>query len=354
MASVASAGEAVARIAYLSSDVILAVQPAPGSYHDFSDPLRSYAARRKPGLIAKDGPEVLTLRHNVDPLLSAFQPLRSGKLLSVTASSSVLLTSIPHLYKLAQYPIVLHIVVGSDFSDLTAVRQSGFIFLHSETIQEAQDVAISAHALAIKIGKGVIHFFDPANSAADDPISAEGRELLKALLDPDANLSNRRKQDESVALYVDEGRRAKITEASGEDGKFHGNSMTLVTGQSFENTSTKGASSIGSSVRGSSADSRPTVTSATSVGSLNTRLVTSDDILDTINAVWSQIKLATGRSYHAFEYSGPSDAQSALFLFGSTGLFVDELREAKPSDGFASLDSEKDYQVGSRVTRRLN
>lgn len=281
--------------------------------------------------------KVLTLRHNVDPLLSAFEPLRSGKLLSVTAPSSVLLASIPHLYKLAQYPIVIHIAVGSDFSELSAVRQSGFIFLHSETIQEAQDVTISAHALAIKTGKGVIHFFDPANSAADDPISAEGRGLLQALLDPDANLSNRRKQDESVALYVDEGRRANITEASGEDGQLHGNSMTLVTGQPFENTSTKGGSSIGSSVRGSSADSRPTVTSATSVSSLNTRLVTSDDILDTINAIWSQIKLATGRSYHAFEYSGPSDAQSALFLFGSTGLFVDELREARPSDGFASL-----------------
>lgn len=281
--------------------------------------------------------KVLTLRHNVDPLLSAFELLRSGKLLSVTASSSVLLASIPHLYKLAQYPIVIHIAVGSDFSDLAAVRQSGFIFLHSETIQEAQDVAISAHALAIKIGKGVVHFFDPANSAADDPIAAEGRGLLQALLDPDANLSKRRKQDESVALYVDEGRRANITEISGEDGRFLGNGMTPATSQPLETTSAKGGSSIGSSVRGSSADSRPTVTSATSVSSMNTRLVTSDDILDTINAIWSQIKLTTGRSYHAFEYSGPSDAQSALFLFGSTGLFVDELREARPSDGFASL-----------------
>lgn len=114
------------------------------------------------GWIYAHNPKVQALRHNADPLLSAFQPLRSGKLVSVTTASSILLTSIPHLYKLAQLPIVLHVALHPlnypDYSEITAIRQSGFVFLQSETLQEAQDIALSAHALAIRSGKGIIHF----------------------------------------------------------------------------------------------------------------------------------------------------------------------------------------------------
>ncbi|KAL8862160.1 MAG: hypothetical protein Q9178_001616 [Gyalolechia marmorata] len=343
MATIRTAGEAVAKVAYLSSHVVLSVQPALAIDSEFSRHLHGYSDTQLPGLVAEKGPEIVALRHNVDPLLSAFQPLRSGKLVAVTTSSSVLLSSIPHLYKLAQYPIVLHVSLEAspnpDYSTITAIRQSGFVFLQSETLQESQDLALTAHALAIKSGKGVLHFFDPANSRDDSPIHTEDRDLVRDVLGLDSARASRVAASDCTSLYVDDGRRATIAaehssvseESQSEDIVAHdASSRTLL-----EKNSSAGGSSVGSSVRESSADSRPTVSSATSIESSTIRAVTSDDVYEFVAAIWTKISRTTGRSYQAFEYTGPENAESALFIFGSTGMFVDELGAAKSSDEFA-------------------
>ncbi|KAL8689370.1 MAG: hypothetical protein Q9218_004948 [Villophora microphyllina] len=338
-------GVVVARIAYLSSDVVLSVQPALASDSEFSKHLYSHAARRSPGLVANEAPEdtqVISVRHNVDPLLSTFQPLRSGKLVSVTTSSNILLPSIPHLYKLAQYPIVLHVSLHPfdypDYSEVTAIRQCGFTFLQSETLQEAQDLALSAHALAIKSGKGVIHFFDPANSKNDVPIRNEDRDLVRKVLDVGSWRAIQGTQDENSYLYVDDGRRATVTEGGPsalDDSQTETDVAKKAPSPGANKSPNREASSVGSSVRESSADSRPTVSSATSMDSSITRPVTSEDIYEYLTAIWSQIEKVTGRRYQAFEYTGPEDAQSALFVFGSTGLFVDVLGAANSSEEFS-------------------
>ena len=283
------------------------------------------------------------IRHNVDPLLSAFQPLRSGKLVSVTTSSSILLPSIPHLYKLAQYPIVLHVALHPfgypDYSQITSIRQCGFIFLQSETLREGQDIALSAHALAAKTGKGVIHFFDPANSKDDYPIPVEDLDLVKKILGTNGGAEYRSPSVRGSSLYVDEGIRPTITTNSNLNALADGSAESALTKEAAiegegKDTRLEG-SSTGSSARESSADSRPTLSSATSVTSISIQPVTSDDISTFLSEIWSLISTATGRSYRAFEYSGPDDAESALFVFGSTGLFVDEILAAKPSDEFA-------------------
>ena len=284
--------------------------------------------------------KVQSLRHNVDPLLSAFQPLRSGKLVSATTSSSILLSSIPHLYKLAQYPIVIHVSLHPsnqpDYSEITAIRQAGFTFLQSETIQEGQDIALSAHALAIRSGKGVIHFFDTANSKDDDPIQAEEANLVRSLLDLDSAKAYQSTTISSSSLYVDEGKQANFTKPSIPTTNDREDGVAKASPAQSQGKGTSGdGSSVGSSVRESSVDSRPTISSATSMGSVTTRPVTSEDTHNFLLDIWSQISAATGRNYQAFEYSGPDDAESALFVFGSTGLFVDEILAAKPSDEFA-------------------
>ncbi|KAL8697782.1 MAG: hypothetical protein Q9224_002145 [Gallowayella concinna] len=343
MAYIQTAGEAVARIAYISSHVVLSIQPALAIDTAFSKHLHHYSTSRSPGLVANDPPQIFPLRHNVDPLLSAFQPLRSGKLVSVTTSSAVLLPSIPHLYKLAQFPIVLHVSLhpssSPDYSEITAIRQSGFIFLQSETLQESQDLALSAHALAIKSGKGVIHFFDPENSRHDAPIECEDRDLVSNVLELDSPRIVRPAKDENTFLYVDDGRRATISEEnslaprSSQSERENAKDTSPQTGT--DKGSTGGGSSVGSSVRESSADSRPTISSATSVESTVVRPVTSDDVYDFLDTIWTKIHQATGRSYRTFEYTGPENAEFALFIFGSTGLFVDELGASKSSDEFA-------------------
>ena len=284
------------------------------------------------------------IRHNADPLVSVFQHIRSGKLVSVTTSSSILLPSIPHLYKLAQYPIVIHVSLQPsnypDFSEITSIRQSGFTFLQSETLQEAQDIALSAHGLAIKSGKGVIHFFDASNSAEDDAIPYEDRDLVKRTLHLDAARAFQSSVIGGSSLHVDDGRTATITETNLPTLNDHGSPSdvaTPTTDKALSKATSAENSSVGSSRRDSSVDSRPTVSSATSIDSTVTRPVTSEDIYDMVTEIWSHISSATARNYHAFEYTGPSDAESVLFIFGSTGLFVDEIQQAQSSDDFSKF-----------------
>src|SRR3954451_14071386 len=133
--------------------------------------------------------QIETIRHNADPLLSVFAPIQNGKLVAVTTSSSILISSVPHLYRLANFPVVIHVSLQPsqypDYSSITSIRNSGFTFLQSETLQEAQDIALTAHALAIKSGKGVIHFFSPGTSAQDNTIPAEDENVVKEILDID-------------------------------------------------------------------------------------------------------------------------------------------------------------------------
>lgn len=350
----------MARIAYVASDVVLSVQPALGVDSEFSAHLHRFAANKAPGLVGKNIPEVRpsaartkdilifhnlaqvqVIKHNADPLLSAFRPLRSGKLVSVTAPSSILISSIPHLYKLAQYPIVIHVALHPlnrpDYSEITSIRQSGFVFLQSETLQEGLDIALSAHALAIKSGKGVIHFFDPANSRDNDSIALEDRRLVRGVLDLGAARLYQSTTIDGSTLYVDDGKEVLVTETAFPT--LRAPPYTPTQKDTPIQSVVKGAkgdvSSPASSPRASIADSRPTLSSATSINSTTTRPISSDDILGILVEIWSQIRLATGRIYNAFEYTGPSYAESALFIFGSTAVFVDGIQAATPSDEYA-------------------
>ena len=280
-----------------------------------------------------------TIRQNTDPLLSAFQPLRSGKLVSVTASSSILLSSIPHLSKLAHYPIVIHVSLHPlhhpNYSEITSIRHSGFVFLQSETLQEGLDIALTAHALAIKSGKGVIHFFDPANSQLDKPIPLEDKALVKNVIDLSAARAYQVSVIDESTLYADTGRRAVISDSGVDVSESKITPTNDLALNSSAHIPSGEENSVKSSVRGSSAGSTLTTSSVTSLGSTIIRPVTSDDIYGALTEIWSRISSATGRHYQAFEYSGPGDAELALFIFGSTGIFVDEIQVAKPSDDFA-------------------
>ena len=266
--------------------------------------------------------------------------MRLGKLVSFTTPSSVLLASVPHLYKLAQYPVVIHVSLHPlglpDYSDITAIRQSGFTFLQSETLQESQDIAITAHALAIKSGKGVIHFFDIDNSKKDTPIAIEDAEMVRTMLDIDFSRTYQSINFEGATLYVDEGHQAMTTDNNIGSTNGHRN-LTSSTEQSQSQGNSQGGSSIGSSARESSTDSRPTLSSMTSIDSVRNHPVSSEDIHNFVTMIWSKFRSLTGRVYQPFEYTGPSDAEAAIFIFGSTGIFIDAIEDAGPSDGFADL-----------------
>ena len=296
--------------------------------------------------------QIQPVRHNVDPFLSAFRPIRSGKLVSFTAQSSILLPAVPHLYKLAQYPIVIHVSLQPssypDYSDITAIRQSGFSFLQSETLQEAQDIALTAHALAIKSGKGVIHFFDSSNSKDDDPIPYENESLVRALIDPSTARDRQTNGTGSSAIYADDGRLASITETAPLETNgysvMHVESSSISRSQERSPTTSREQSSISSSARDSGSDSGETISSLTSLESVITRPVTTDDIMDYLHGIWNEVANKTGRRYSPFEYTGPDNAEMVFFIFGSTGIFVDEL---------GSTDVKTAYSNVGLLTARL-
>ncbi|TEY85798.1 hypothetical protein BOTCAL_0012g00550 [Botryotinia calthae] len=324
--------EAVARIAYLSSDVIISVQPAHSIESEFSSHLHRYAGRKDLSLVAANEsgvPELQTIRQNNDPLLSVFTPIRNGKLVTVTTSSSILVSSVPHLYRLANFPVVIHVSLQPsqypDYSSITSIRNSGFTFLQSETLQEAQDIAVTAHALAIKSGKGVIHFFDSRSAANDEDVDFEDPNVVSKILNIDSVRVFQSSKIGGSSIYADDGRIATISEnvATGVTSGGENSAESAVPGQTTTEVPSK-VSSVGSSksssVRASSVDS--SASSATTVDAPNARTVSSDDIYNFVSGIWDQLKLMVGREYTPFQYTGPSNAENALFIFGSdVGLF---------------------------------
>ncbi|KKF97069.1 Sulfite reductase [NADPH] subunit beta [Ceratocystis platani] len=291
--AIGSPSEAVARIAYLSSDVIISVQPSLDSESEFSPWLKAHVTQQTKSLVASKTPEVIPVRFNADPLLSVFTPIRSGRLTTITTSSNILIPSIGHLYKLASYPVVIHVSLGPsenpDYSAITSIRNVGWTFLQSETVQEAQDMALTAHALAIRSGKGVIHFFPSSIFASSEsPVIPETPTVVEALLDSEAILKFQATTYNHTSIYSDEKTSAAPTPSEAE----------------VEQKST---------------------------------VATSEDIFAFATDIWYRLSEATGRQYRAFEYFGSATATNCVFVFGANSHdFVETVANAESGETFAN------------------
>jgi len=280
---------------------------------------------------------VQAVRYNEDPLLSTFYPLQKGETVSVVTGSSILISSVPHLYRLANFPVVIHVALEPtpfpDYSVISSIRQCGFTFLHSETVQEAQDIALTAHALAQKSGKGVIHFFDPANSSKDPAVATEDVEVVKKILNLAGHAAAHTSGEET--LYTDSGRQAIVSaEVSQAAPAGQGEAASLAVpsqSQTPSNVSVEN-SSVGSSRRDSSAGSEAPSSTATTVDNSSVRPVNAADIFEWTSQIWTALSKEVGRTYNAIEYTGPADAKSAVFVFGSTGVFVDALSNSDAAE----------------------
>lgn len=283
----------------------------------------------------------MSVRHNADPLLSVFAPIRDGRLVSVTTSSVILVPSIAHLYKLANYPVVIHVALHPerfpDFSAITAIRNSGWTFLQSESIQEAQDMALTAHALAIRSGKGVIHFFSPWILANDDPVEREGAAVIRDILDIESVRRFQAAPISGAGIYADHGRQNLATDQpepiQQAAAPIHLNGLA--------NPDSESASKVNSSqtsVKSSETSVATTPHSAATTIEAAPAHVTSEDIYNYATSIWAQIESSSGRRYTPFEWSGPPNAETALFIFGAdAGLFGSTIDRAKSTDIYAKV-----------------
>jgi pyruvate-ferredoxin/flavodoxin oxidoreductase len=98
--------------------------------------------------------------------------LQTGSLTTTFTASQGLLLMIPNMFKIAGEltPAVFHVSARSvaaqalsifgDHSDVMTTRSTGFALLASGSVQEAQDMALIAHASTLKSRVPFLHFFD--------------------------------------------------------------------------------------------------------------------------------------------------------------------------------------------------
>lgn len=162
----------VARIAYLSSDVVITTPSSIYTPPSSSLSVEVLPPHADPGLIAG--------RH------ASSSSLTSILLSSTSTSSSPFTRLIPSLSTLASSSTVVHVGLGpsADLSDVVALRSAGWVILLSSSAQDAHDHAVIASKLAKDAKKAVLHVFtaseEGSQSSVDEVDEAKLSEFIAA------------------------------------------------------------------------------------------------------------------------------------------------------------------------------
>jgi sulfite reductase (NADPH) hemoprotein beta-component len=148
--------EAVSHVAYALSDVSYLVAPVP-----FGQALEKYIVSARRNVFDQVG-KVNASQVGQELIEKAYAASKRGEFVTLFASSPAsLLQMVPTMYKLsaALLPAVVH-VVARDHSDLMAVRQTGFVILHSLNAEETPDMALLAHVASVRANVPFLHVYD--------------------------------------------------------------------------------------------------------------------------------------------------------------------------------------------------
>jgi pyruvate-ferredoxin/flavodoxin oxidoreductase len=163
------ANEAVARVAYALNEVIAIYPITPASpMGEWADAWSAAGVKNLWGTV----PSVIEMQSEGGAAGVIHGALQTGALSTTFTSSQGLLLMIPNMYKIAGEltPTVFHIAARSlaaqalsifgDHSDVMAARATGWAMLCSASVQEAQDLALIAHAATLDSRIPFLHFFD--------------------------------------------------------------------------------------------------------------------------------------------------------------------------------------------------
>ncbi len=163
------ANEAVARVAYALNEVIAIYPITPASpMGEWADAWSAARVKNLWGTV----PSVIEMQSEGGAAGAIHGALQTGALSTTFTSSQGLLLMIPNMYKIAGEltPTVFHIAARSlaaqalsifgDHSDVMAARATGWAMLCSASVQEAQDLALIAHAATLETRIPFLHFFD--------------------------------------------------------------------------------------------------------------------------------------------------------------------------------------------------
>ncbi|MBQ9494137.1 MAG: pyruvate:ferredoxin (flavodoxin) oxidoreductase [Treponema sp.] len=160
---------AVGRVAHALSEVISIYPITPSSpMGEVADDLSAKGEKNIWGTV----PTVVEMQSEAGAAGAVHGALTAGALSSTFTASQGLLLMIPNMYKIAGEltSTVFHIAaravatsalsIFGDHSDVMACRQTGWAMLASNSVQEAQDMAVIAHAATLRSRIPFLHYFD--------------------------------------------------------------------------------------------------------------------------------------------------------------------------------------------------
>jgi pyruvate-ferredoxin/flavodoxin oxidoreductase len=168
--------EATAYVAHKLSEVIAIYPITPSSaMGEFAD---EWSALKKTNIWGTV-PLVIEMQSEGGAAGAVHGALQAGSLTTTFTASQGLLLMIPNMFKIAGEltSAVFHVSARSvaaqalsiygDHSDVMATRGTGFAMLASGSVQEAQDMAVVAHASTLEARVPFLHFFDGFRTSAE-------------------------------------------------------------------------------------------------------------------------------------------------------------------------------------------
>ncbi len=192
---VVDGNEAAARVAHRLSEVIAIYPITPSS--PMGELADAWSAAHVPNLWGAV-PQVIEMQSEGGAAGALHGALSAGALATTFTASQGLLLMIPNMYKIAGEltPFVMHVAartlathalsIFGDHSDVMAARSTGFAMLCASSVQEAQDLALVAHAATLGSRVPFLHFFDGFRTSHEvAKIRPLDDDDLRALIDDD-------------------------------------------------------------------------------------------------------------------------------------------------------------------------
>jgi pyruvate-ferredoxin/flavodoxin oxidoreductase len=283
--------EATAYIAHLTNEVIAIYPITPAStMGELSD---AWSAQRRRNIFGTV-PDVIQMQSEGGAAGAVHGALQAGALTTTFTASQGLLLMIPNMYKIAGelLPTVFHIAartlathalsIFGDHSDVMSVRQTGWAMLASNSVQEAQDLALIAQSATLRSRVPFVHFFDGFRTSHEvNKISQLSAADVRAMLDDDLIRAHRDRA-------MDPDRPVLRGTAQNPDVFFQAREAA----NSFY------------------------------------------DVLSSIvQETMDEFAKLTGRAYHLFEYVGAADAERVIVMMGSGTGATEEAIERLMADG---------------------
>ena len=193
--------EAAAWVAHNASEVVAIYPITPAT--PMGELADAWASRETPnawGVV----PQVIEMQSEGGAAGAVHGALQAGALATTFTSSQGLLLMLPNMFKIAGEltPAVIHVAARSvathalsifgDHSDVMAARPTGFALLCASSVQEAQDLALVAHAATLRSRVPFLHFFDGFRTSHElNTITRLGVDDVRALLDDDLVAAHR-------------------------------------------------------------------------------------------------------------------------------------------------------------------